>query len=103
MEAGGGKSGEIGRWVLYPARLGMSIHMKKEGRGTGMTETMKERHPSWFHATDYHWLKHVRKLEPVDAESWNASDDRHRRDMRSWDGGDPDSCSTCGYSVCVFP
>lgn len=53
-------------------------------------KTLKECHPNWFQATDYRWLEHEKRPGTVDYSLWNRLDDINRRDMASWDGGDPE-------------
>ena len=52
-----------------------------------MVKTLQDEHPEWYHATDYRWLRNVKKPEPPDYTLWNRLDDIHRRDMASWAGG----------------
>lgn len=49
-----------------------------------MDNPLKEQHPNWYLATDYHWLEYAKKSEPLDTSDWNRLDDIHRRDMASW-------------------
>ena len=51
---------------------------------------LKTKHPEWYHATDYHWLKdHEKWVEKYnhrfDNSDWNKLDDLNHRDMSNWD------------------
>lgn len=48
---------------------------------------LRNAHPEWYHATDYKWLRELRRPK-VDMSRWNMLDDQNRRNVANWSDND---------------
>ena len=49
----------------------------------GKITELRLKHPNWYSATDYRWLRE-HKVPKVDISQWNRLDDSNRREMANW-------------------